>query len=346
MRKLATALLTLLLVSTSWAQTADFFQDYIVVDRGSGNEYLAGTRNPDSAPTFSSGLGSFTSSSTLVIRGGEVKSYKNSGGDVTGAALFYRVYKSGDAPGGYSSIALPYDSELGGGDQKWDELAANVNLIPLTTSAGTWNVDVYWEVYTNLGTRTDGTAGSPVTTSYTADASLPVELVSFSGLGTTSGARLAWTTASETNNAGFYVEQQAGSAWTTVSGLVAGRGTTTERADYAYTVDDLTAGTYTFRLRQVDTDGSVRYSPNATVEVGVDGAARLTLLGQRAVRIETNDASAMTLRVVDVLGRVVATRRVSVDGTVVVELPGLAAGAYVVRVDGDRFAATKTLVVR
>lgn len=177
-------------------------------------------------------------------------------------------------------------------------------------------------------------------------ASLPVELVSFSGLGTTSGARLSWTTASETNNAGFYVEQQTGSGWNTVSSLVAGRGTTTERSDYAYTVNGLTAGSYTFRLRQVDTDGSVHYSPNATVEVGVDGEARLTLLGQRAVRIETNDAAAMTLRVVDVLGRVVATRSVSVDGTTVVELPGLAAGAYVVRVDGDRFAGSKTLVVQ
>jgi len=47
-----------------------------------------------------------------------------------------------------------------------------------------------------------------------------------------------------------------------------------------------------------------------------------------------------------VLGRVVATRSVSVDGTAVVDLPSLAAGAYVVRVDGDRFAGSKTLVVR
>ena len=91
----------------------------------------------------------------------------------------------------------------------------------------------------------------------------------------------------------------------------------------------------------------MHYSPVATVEVGVDGAqVRVTMLGQRAVRVETNEAQAVSVRVFDVLGRVVSSQRSDVSGTGVFEMPSLAAGAYVVRVEGERFAETRTLVVR
>ncbi|MBE2185158.1 MAG: hypothetical protein IAE99_00100, partial [Rhodothermales bacterium] len=42
---------------------------------------------------------------------------------------------------------------------------------------------------------------------------LPVELVSFTSSVNNRSARLNWTTASETNNLGFVVEQQTGDAW-------------------------------------------------------------------------------------------------------------------------------------
>ena len=178
------------------------------------------------------------------------------------------------------------------------------------------------------------------------DAPLPVELNAFTATVSGTSARLAWTTASETNNAGFTVEQQTGDAWNE-RGFVAGRGTTTERNDYTFSVTGLTAGTHAFRLRQTDTDGTVHYSAVATVEVSIDGSeGRVTLLGQRAVRVETNEAQAVSVRVFDVLGRVVSQQRSDVSGTGVFELPSMAAGAYVVRVEGERFAQTRTLVVR
>ncbi|MBE2186251.1 MAG: hypothetical protein IAE99_05705, partial [Rhodothermales bacterium] len=77
---------------------------------------------------------------------------------------------------------------------------------------------------------------------YTGPEVLPVELVSFSGTASGRTAHLSWTTASETNNIGFVVERQTGDAWTDVSALIAGQGTTTERTDYTYDVANLTAG--------------------------------------------------------------------------------------------------------
>ena len=73
--------------------------------------------------------------------------------------------------------------------------------------------------------------------------------------------RLTWTTATETGNAGFRVQRKAGGAndgsWTTV-GSVEGKGTTTEPTSYQYVDEGLPyeADRLTYRLKQVDTDGS------------------------------------------------------------------------------------------
>ena len=80
--------------------------------------------------------------------------------------------------------------------------------------------------------------GGPFNTGST---SLPVELVSFSGLGTARvrvwrGRRRARPTTPASPSSSRH-----GDAWTE-RGFVAGRGTTTERSDYAFDVNGLTAG--------------------------------------------------------------------------------------------------------
>lgn len=85
-----------------------------------------------------------------------------------------------------------------------------------------------------------------------------------------------------------------------------------------------------------------------TVEIALETDYAVTLLGQRAVRVSVQEPQAVTVRVFDVLGRAVATLRTGdLSGTEDVLLPGgLASGSYLVRVEGERFAATKNLVVR
>ncbi|MBE2186581.1 MAG: T9SS type A sorting domain-containing protein [Rhodothermales bacterium] len=175
------------------------------------------------------------------------------------------------------------------------------------------------------------------------DAPLPVELNAFTGQANGTTARLAWTTASETNNLGFYVEQQDGESWNTVSGLVAGHGTTTERNAYTFDVNNLTAGTHTFRLRQVDTDGTVHYSPTTTVEIAAQGGLALTALGARGLRVESENGADVS--VYDLLGRRVMAERVG-SGTTVLQLDGVSSGVYVVRAESDGRAVTTRLVVR
>lgn len=103
---------------------------------------------------------------------------------------------------------------------------------------------------------------------------VPVELVSFEASANGTSVTLNWETATETNNKGFEIQKSIGSEFQTI-GYVQGNGTTTQSSCYSYTDSKLNSGTYTYRLKQVDFDGTINYS-NA-VEVNVLAAADFAL---------------------------------------------------------------------
>lgn len=181
---------------------------------------------------------------------------------------------------------------------------------------------------------------------------LPVELVGFRAVVDGSGAVLTWTTASETNNAGFVVERLIGTAsgadvWADASALVPGAGTTTERHDYRLVLA-LAPGRHTLRLRQTDTDGTVHHSDALSVEIGEDGALALRISGNgsSAPRLVVSGLSGTADGVVfDVLGRTVAAFRATTNGVLDLPLP-LGAGRYVVRLERGGHAASGHVVVR
>ena len=185
---------------------------------------------------------------------------------------------------------------------------------------------------------------------------LPVELTTFTGAVDGASARLAWATASETNNAGFHVEQRgAAGTWAEV-GYVRGAGTTAERQSYTHTTEALAPGRYTFRLRQVDLDGRTAYSPEVQVEVGLAGAYEVGRVYPNPARtgaaldVAVSRAQGVTVEAFDLTGRRLAElyrgelgagARVNVP----LALDGLAAGLYVVRVKGETFEQTQRLAV-
>jgi hypothetical protein len=101
---------------------------------------------------------------------------------------------------------------------------------------------------------------------YDFDDAVPVELTSFSGNVAKNKVHLEWTTASETGNFGFDVERRSMDSDFEKIGFVPGRGTTSQSHVYAF-VDDSpkTPGDYTYRLKQIDLDGSVAYSNTVTI---------------------------------------------------------------------------------
>lgn len=103
------------------------------------------------------------------------------------------------------------------------------------------------------------------------DVTIPVELVSLKADVINNTVRLSWITASELNNLGFEIERASTShlqGWMKI-GFVDGNGTTTSTHSYSFTDANVSNGTYYYRLRQIDLDGSSTYSQIINVEIGV-----------------------------------------------------------------------------
>ena len=101
---------------------------------------------------------------------------------------------------------------------------------------------------------------------------VPVELTSFIATAQQNSVSLNWQTATETNNSGFEMQRSQMSNvnsqmdWQVI-GFVPGFGTTTEPKSYSFTDENLSAGKYQYRLKQIDFDGTFEYSNTVEVEI-------------------------------------------------------------------------------
>ncbi|MDG1381532.1 MAG: FISUMP domain-containing protein, partial [Flavobacteriales bacterium] len=142
------------------------FQTYAILNDGSSDAYYAGGANPDNVhPAFGGvDLGNFSSSETLTLNGGEIKTYKNNSANVCGGNTQYRVYADGDTPGSFNAVSLAYNSDLGSGDQKWSTSNAGIDLLDGLT-LGDYTLEIYWDAdgdtYGGCGfTNTENNAGA------------------------------------------------------------------------------------------------------------------------------------------------------------------------------------------
>jgi len=103
------------------------------------------------------------------------------------------------------------------------------------------------------------------------DACLPVTLESFTAVALPEQrVQLSWTTTSELNCYGFNIQRAHGSPdlLTDIPGVfVQGQGTSLTPTSYAYQDTLPSPGTWFYRLRQSDLDGSSRYSETIQVEL-------------------------------------------------------------------------------
>ncbi len=100
------------------------------------------------------------------------------------------------------------------------------------------------------------------------DNPLPVEFTSFSAVTDKRIVTLKWITATETNNSGFVIERSAGKDSFSKIGFVEGHGTTTEPSVYSFPDYQVSTGNYSYRLKQLDQDGTFHYSN--IIEVNID----------------------------------------------------------------------------
>jgi hypothetical protein len=105
--------------------------------------------------------------------------------------------------------------------------------------------------------------------SFSIEEVIPVELTSFTAVNNNDQVILNWSTATEINNQGFEVERKTGDREYQRIGFVTGHGTTTEIQNYSYVDSKIASGIHTYRLKQIDFDGSFEYSSEVDVDVTI-----------------------------------------------------------------------------
>ena len=173
---------------------------------------------------------------------------------------------------------------------------------------------------------------------------LPVELTYFTARRQGANARLDWGTASEKNSAYFDVERSRDGFGFERAGRVAAQGNSSTPHAYALTDPDVAqygVPTLYYRLRQVDADGAVSFSPVRPVRVEVATALLVRAWPNPSagagphIRVEQPTEGPLTATLTDATGRLLGkfhtTARVS-EGLFAAETGALPSGVYLLRV--------------
>jgi hypothetical protein len=158
------------------------------------------------------------------------------------------------------------------------QISSESNLrIGQSTSGGTqWSAFNYTSLDSNANSITSTGMWNNLNSWFTLTdsvAPIPVELSAFTATVDKRDVIVKWTTATETNNAGFELERSIVSeneeaTWLSIASIN-GNGTTTEAKEYSVTDNKLTSGTYNYRLKQIDYNGTTEYYYlSSEVEIG------------------------------------------------------------------------------
>jgi predicted secreted protein len=187
---------------------------------------------------------------------------------------------------------------------------------------------------------------------------IPVEISSFTAQVVNNKVELNWITSTELNNKGFEIQRGVSSngiaEWISV-GFVNGNGTTTEKKNYSFIDENLQAGKYQYRLKQIDFDGSFNFSSVIYVEVKTPD---IFCLDQNypnpfnpATKISWQSPVSchQTLEVFDIFGNEIVTLvdefRESGRYEIEFDASGLSSGVYFYRLQAGDFVQTKKMIL-
>ena len=185
---------------------------------------------------------------------------------------------------------------------------------------------------------------------------LPVELTSFSAttIGTT--VKLSWNTATEINNYGFEILRQAqdDKNWEKI-GFVNGNGNSNSPKNYSFVDDNVSAGKYSYRLKQIDNDGQYEYSK--TIEVDMNGIKKFELSQNypnpfnpsTTIKFNLPEAGMVKLTLYNILGQeirwLVNEFKESGTHTINFDASELNSGMYIYKIESGAFTQTRKMTL-
>lgn len=193
---------------------------------------------------------------------------------------------------------------------------------------------------------------------------IPVELTSFTASTMDNRVSLNWSTATELNNRGFEIER-ASSFKTQLSngtlplqeweiiGFVEGKGTTTDRQDYSFIDIPTEYGSYLYRLKQIDFDGTFEYSNEIEIELTLPSDFELSqnypnpFNPSTIISWKMAASDHVSIKVYDILGNDIATlvNEVKPAGIFQIEFDGsgLSSGTYFYKITSSNFTVIKKM---
>ena len=255
----------------------------------------------------------------------------------------YRIQRKDGLPtdaSAYNTIAETDENTLSYSD-------VNVQLSHIYTYRVQTLVPVYSTTWSN-----EATAYVPSVT--------PVELLAFSSSIVDNSVTLNWSTATETNNLGFEIQKLKDSNidklknWEMID-FISGHGTTTEPQIYSYKDKNLSTGKYQYRLKQIDFDGSFKYSQ--VVEATIATPYKFSISQNypnpfnpdTKIKFAIPKSSLVNLSVFDILGNRVLTlvNQEKQAGEYEIEFDGndLPSGVYFYQIKAGKFIQTRKMIL-
>ena len=292
-----------------------------------------------SAPQPPSHLYAFAQDTILFA-----KLYWDAGHSYTGDPIIgYRIYRKTGLPinhGQYSVISQTDQNTFEFIDQ-------NINLDSIYT----------YKVCTVLQSGRISSTGNEATVYV--PSIIPVEIITFTASVYENKVTLNWQTATETNNQGFQIERrktkdERSDEWNVVS-FVNGYGTTTEPQAYSFVDENLSAGKYNYRLKQIDFDGTFEYSN--VIEVEIAEPLKFSLEQNypnpfnpvTSIQYSINSMQFVILKVYDVLGKEFATlvneEKPAGSYEVKFDASKLASGIYYYQLRAGEYVKTKKMIL-
>lgn len=282
----------------------------------------------------------FNGSGNNLNFGTSVKSYNNGyvyvvGG--TGSATLMNFGFLGLNPDGTQQWSTEYNSN-----------ADSLETRPLLS------IDKDGSFYVAGSTRGNGIDYNFVLIKYAV--TIPVELLSFTAGAFDNNIHLNWSTSTETNNKGFEVQRNSSleNKWIDI-GFITGYGTTTKNHNYSFVDENLPAGKYQYRLKQINLDGSFEYSQIVGIDISLPEVFALSqnfpdpFNPVTTINYSLSNDGKVSLKVYDILGREVSTlvNENQKTGTHSVKFNGinLPSGVYIYKLTSGTNSSSRKMIL-
>ncbi len=210
--------------------------------------------------------------------------------------------------------------------------------------------------------NTHGWATGHLGTIIATNTPVPVELALFTAAVENRTVLLSWQTATETNNSGFEVQRsnvrngKLGTQNSEMIGFVKGSGTSAQKNNYSFIDKNIESGSYSYRLVQIDFDGTRTESEFVNVEINAVPSEYALMQNypnpfnpSTVIEYSIPESGNVKLKVFNSLGQEVAVLKNEFEAAGMHKInfnaSGLNSGIYYYRIELNSFSSVKKMIL-